>query len=102
MFVRVKRSVREGYSYEYLQIVESRRRGSAVREHVIATLGRTDEIIADGTLDNLLASLASFSQRLTVVERVRTEGLAAPAAPPGGLALGFCLFGPPRGGAGRV
>ena len=89
MFVRVKRSVREGYSYEYLQIVESRRRGSAVRQHVIATLGRTDEIIADGTLDNLLASLASFSQRLTVVERVRTEGLAAHAARSWGPALVF-------------
>jgi hypothetical protein len=89
MFVRVKRSVREGYSYEYLQIVESRRRGSAVRQHVIATLGRTDEIIADGTLDNLLASLASFSQCLKVVERVRTEGLAAHASRAWGPALVF-------------
>jgi hypothetical protein len=53
MFVRVKRSVRSGYTYEYLQIVESRRRGSTVRQHVIATLGRKDEIIADGTPVNL-------------------------------------------------
>jgi hypothetical protein len=89
MFVRVKRSVRDGYTYEYLQIVESRRRGSAVRQHVIATLGRKDEIIADGTLDNLLASLASFSQRLKVVERVRSEGVAAHASRSWGPSLVF-------------
>jgi hypothetical protein len=89
MFVRVKRSVRDGYSYEYLQIVESRRRGSAVRQHVIATLGRKDEIIADGTLDNLLGSLASFSQRLKVVERVRSEGVAARASRAWGPSLVF-------------
>ena len=89
MFVRVKRSVRDGYTYEYLQIVESRRRGSCVRQHVIATLGRKDEIIADGTLDNLLASLATFSQRLKVVERVRSEGVAAQAARSWGPSLVF-------------
>jgi hypothetical protein len=89
MFVRVKRSVRDGYTYEYLQIVESRRRGSAVRQHVIATLGRKDEIIADGTLDNLLTSLASFSQRLKVVERVRSEGVAAHSSRSWGPSLVF-------------
>jgi hypothetical protein len=89
MFVRVKRSVRDGYTYEYLQIVESRRRGSAVRQRVIATLGRKDEIIADGTLDNLLASLATFSQRLKVVERVRSEGVAAHASRAWGPSLVF-------------
>jgi hypothetical protein len=89
MFVRVKRSVRAGYAYEYLQIVESRRRGATVRQHVIATLGRKDEIIADGTLDNLLASLASFSERLKVVERVRSEGVAARGAKSWGPALVF-------------
>ncbi len=60
-----------------------------VRRHVIATLGRKDEIIADGTLDNLLASLASFSQRLQVVERVRSESVAAQAARSWGLSLVF-------------
>ena len=89
MFVRVKRSVRDGYTYEYLQIVESRRRGNIVRQHVIATLGRKDEIIADGTVDNLLASLATFSQRLKVVERVRSEGFAAHASRSWGPALVF-------------
>lgn len=89
MFVRVKRSVRDGYTYEYLQIVESRRKGNTVRQRVIATLGRKDEIIADGTLDGLLASLASFSQRLKVVDRVRSEGVAAHASRSWGPALVF-------------
>jgi hypothetical protein len=53
---------------------------------VIATLGRRDRL-ADGTVDQLLQSLARFSERLRVVERIRTEGLQAVAARAWGPAL---------------
>lgn len=89
MFVRVKRSGSAPGSREYLQIVESRREGSAVRQRVVATLGRRDELVADGRLDGLLTSLAKFSERLQVVERVRTGGLAAHQARTWGPALVF-------------
>lgn len=89
MFVRVKRSGSGEGAREYLQIVESRRDGARVRQHVFATLGRRDELVADGTLDALLQSLAKFSQRLRVVERVRAEGLQAHAARSWGPALVF-------------
>lgn len=89
MFVRVKRSGSDPAAREYLQIVESRREGASVRQRVIATLGRRDEIVADGRLDGLLQSLARFSERLRVVERVRTEGLAARQARTWGPALVF-------------
>jgi hypothetical protein len=66
---------------EYLQIVESRRDGGRVRQHVIATLGRRDQLVTDGTLDSLLQSVARFSERLGVVERVRATGLESGGRP---------------------
>lgn len=89
MFVRVKRSGAGAAAREYLQIVESRREGARVRQHVIATLGRRDELIADGRLDALLSSLAKFSERLRVVARVREQGIEAHAARSWGAALVF-------------
>jgi arginine repressor len=89
MFVRAKRSVQRGREYEYLQLVESRREAGSVRQHVLANLGRRDEIAADGTLDRLLQSLARYSHRLRVVEKVRTEGLAAQQCRSWGPALVF-------------
>lgn len=89
MFVRVKRSVQESGIYEYLQIVESVRDGARVRQRVIANLGRRDRLVAEGSLDGLLVSLAKFSERLRVVEKVRTEGIQAHAARSWGPALIF-------------
>ena len=89
MFVRSKSSVRNGASYEYLQIVRSYREGGRVRQQVIASLGRRDRLIASGELDGLLRSLAKFSDNLRVVEAVRTSGLAARAARQWGPALVF-------------
>jgi hypothetical protein len=89
MFVRVKRSVQQSGTYEYLQIVESVRDGARVRQRVIGNLGRRDQLVADGTLDSLLQSLAKFSQRLRVVEKVRADGLHAHQARSWGPALVF-------------
>ncbi len=89
MFVRVKRSVQASGAYEYLQIVESVRDGERVRQRVVANLGRRDHLVAEGALDGLLVSLAKFSERLRVVEKVRTEGIEAHTARSWGPALVF-------------
>jgi len=89
VFVRVKRSGSGSAAREYLQIVESRREGTSVRQRVLATLGRRDDLVADGRLDGLLSSLAKFSERLRVVERVRTDGVHAHQARTWGPALVF-------------
>jgi hypothetical protein len=89
MFVRVKRSGSGPQKHEYLQIVESVRSDGTVRQRVIATLGRRDQLVADGTLDALLQSLAKFSAKLRVVERVRTDGIEAHHARSWGPALVF-------------
>jgi hypothetical protein len=89
MFVRVKRSGSGPEKHEYLQIVESRREGAKIRQRVIATLGRRDALVASGTLDGLLQSLAKFSTRLRVVDAVRRDGLQAHHARTWGPALVF-------------
>ncbi len=89
MFVRVKRSVAKGAAYEYLQIVRSYREGGKVKQQIIGSLGRRDQLIASGELDGLLKSLAGFSEKLRVVEAVRESGLAARTAKTWGPALVF-------------
>jgi len=89
VFIRVKRSVQSSGAYEYLQVVESVRTGTRVRQRVIGNLGRRDQIVADGTLDGLLRSLANFSERLQAVERVREQGLEAHQTRSWGPALIF-------------
>lgn len=59
MFLRVKKSS----GYEYLQIVESKREGAKVRQRVVGTIGRVDELQANGQIDQLLRSLAKYSER---------------------------------------
>ncbi len=61
----------------YLQIVESHRTGDQVRQRVIATLGRLDELEASGQLDRLLRSGARFVQQAMVLDAMRTGEVPA-------------------------
>ena len=54
----------------YLQIVESRRDGRQVRQQVIATLGRYEDLRESGQLERLLRSGARFSRKAMVVDAV--------------------------------
>src|ERR1700693_4856518 len=51
----------------YLQIVESRRAGDQVRQQVIATLGRYEDLRASGQLERLLRSGARFAAKAMVL-----------------------------------
>src|ERR1700738_742780 len=55
----------------YLQIVESRRDGGQVRQQVIATLGRYEDLRESGQLERLLRSGARFSCKAMVVDAVQ-------------------------------
>jgi transposase len=59
MFLRVKKSS----GYEYLQIVENKRDGKVTRQRVIGTIGRMDQLALGGQVDQLLRSLAKYSER---------------------------------------
>ena len=62
MYAKVKTVRRGGRSYEYLELVEGRREGTRVRQHVVANLGRLDELKASGKLEQLVAGLARLDQ----------------------------------------
>ena len=55
----------------YLQIVESRRDGSSVRQQVVATLGRAEDWLDGGKLDQLLQSGARLSETALVLSALR-------------------------------
>jgi hypothetical protein len=63
MFFRVKKSGERAY----VQIVENKRVDGAVRQTVIATLGRADELSASGALASLLASGAKLTDQVLLI-----------------------------------
>jgi Transposase DDE domain len=73
MFFRLKQSG----SRRYLQIVENRRQNGTVRQHVIATLGRLDELAARGSLAALLASGARYCDQILALSALADEDSAA-------------------------
>jgi transposase len=63
MFFRLKTSGQRGY----VQIVENRRDGAAVRQRVIANLGRADELAASGRSASLIASGAKLTDQVLLI-----------------------------------
>jgi transposase len=63
MFFRLKTSGQRGY----VQIVENKRAGAAVRQRVIANLGRADELAASGALASLIASGAKLTDQVLLI-----------------------------------
>lgn len=63
MFFRVKPSGKR----RYLQIVENTRKGRRTIQRVRATLGRIEDLEADGKLDSLLRSGARFSETAMLI-----------------------------------
>jgi len=58
MYTRVKRVRRGEQVHEYVQLVEGHREGGKVRQRVVATLGRLDELKASGQLERFAGSFA--------------------------------------------
>jgi transposase len=67
MFFRQKKSGK----YTYVQIVENQRDGKSVRQRVMATIGRLDQLQASGQMDSLVRSGLRFCEHLAVVEASR-------------------------------
>jgi transposase len=63
MFFRQKRSG----NHVYLQIVENRWEKGGSKQRVVATLGRLDQLQANGQLDGLLQSGAKFAEAVMVL-----------------------------------
>lgn len=80
MFFRAKRSG----SREYLQLVENERTEGRVRQRVLASLGRMDELEASGQLARLTESLARLTEELEAV-RVASDLEARSSRALGGM-----------------
>jgi hypothetical protein len=63
VFFRIKKSGRRAY----VQVVENKRFDGAVRQSVIANLGRADDLIASGALASLLASGAKLTDQVLLI-----------------------------------
>ena len=63
MFARTKKSGR----YEYLQIVENHKVKGKVKQHVLATIGRMDQLHEKGQVENLIRSLSRFSEKVLLI-----------------------------------
>lgn len=63
MFARVKKSG----EYQYLQIVENRKEKGKVKQRVIATIGRMDQLQAKDRIETLIRSLSRFSERALLI-----------------------------------
>jgi len=89
MFIRIKRGGNLANPHDYLQIVESYREGALVRQRVLVTLGRLDQLRAEGQLDGLIKSLCRFSEALRVIEASEVPNIDGCSAKPWGPALVF-------------
>ena len=69
VFFRIKKSGERSY----VQIVENKREGAAVRQIVIANLGRTDELAASGALASLLASGAKLTDQVLLINALAED-----------------------------
>ena len=74
MFVRIKKSG----ANSYLQIVQSYREGPKVKQRVIGTLGRLEEVAGSRDIDSLINKLAPYSKEAVMVlystPKIRTTG----------------------------
>ena len=63
MFARIKKSGK----YQYLQIVENRKEKGKVKQRVISTIGRMDQLQAKGRIETLIRSLSRFSEKTMLI-----------------------------------
>jgi hypothetical protein len=63
MFARIKKAGK----YQYLQIVENRKEDGKVKQQVIATIGRMDQLQGKGRVETLIRSLSRFSEQALLI-----------------------------------
>ena len=69
MFARVKKSG----NYQYLQIVENHKEKGKVKQQVIATIGRMDQLQEKHRIETLIRSLSRFSEQALLILSGKSE-----------------------------
>ena len=86
VFFRIKKSGERSY----LQIVENKREGAAVRQTVIANLGRVDELAASGALASLLVT-AKLTDEVLLINALAEDVTGALSPRPNASPVPCCL-----------
>jgi hypothetical protein len=63
MFVRLKKTA----GYQYLQLVHNYRDNGKPKQKVIATLGRLEELVNNGSIESIIESLERYSKEVMMV-----------------------------------
>jgi transposase len=69
MFVRLKKSG----DYKYLQIVQTYREGRKVKQRVISTLGRLEQLQERGDIESIINSLSKYSREVILCLTGRSD-----------------------------
>jgi hypothetical protein len=69
MFVRIKKTG----NYKYLQIVQTYREGKKVKQRVVSTLGRLDQLQEKKDIESITHSLSKFSENILMVLTGKTD-----------------------------
>ena len=69
MFARIKKSGK----YQYLQIVENKKEKGKVKQRVIATVGRMDQLREKDRVETLIRSLSRFSEKALMILSGQSE-----------------------------
>jgi len=69
MFVRIKTTGNN----QYLQIVKNYREGTKVRQQILGTLGRVDQVIGTRDIDSLISKLSRYSDEVLMVLTGQSE-----------------------------
>ena len=77
MFARIKKVKTAKSTYEYLQIVESYRENNKIKQRVVSTLGRVDQLQEQGAIDGILTSLSRFSSHIEIMNAVKDGNVKA-------------------------
>jgi hypothetical protein len=79
MFARVKAVRSYGRTYQYVHLVENRRENGKVRQRIVGSLGRLDELLASGELQRIIQSLVAHCPQVKLVQAQREEALVTDA-----------------------
>lgn len=67
MFVRLKTVQQNKRTYQYLHVVETFRDGTHVRQRIVASLGRLDELLAKGDLERVITQLVDHCPSVRIL-----------------------------------
>jgi transposase len=76
MFVRVKTVNANDRTYQYLHVVENRREGDKVRQRIVASLGRLDELTESGDLEKIVRQLVEHCPAVRIRQAQAEDALA--------------------------